>query len=263
MEINDFTIRDYPELASAISNSFDVMSFLLRKTAAQSISLESYKKGILNVIAYDCFDTIRSAHKLVLMGSYEPAVKLLRSSFEGCLLLSVFGNFEEEAFELDKEKKILEKFLSEGKVKEINKKLKEADKKEREKFLFNLWLDTNDENNSTKKQILMNYFGPSIMITSTNTENKEIQEDKMAYHRLSQFSHPQFYGLISRLNQEPGKVRLGRFYDPKASLGCLKDIFKMIIRMSNNLRKSFDILDIDEIEFSKLDRMNKEYDKYV
>ena len=263
MEVIDLTMRDFPELTSAISNAFDVTAFTLRKTSEQSMNSRSYKKGILNIIAYDCFDTISAAYRLTISGYYESGVKLLRSAFESCLLLAMFGLFNERAFEMDKDHELFQEFLSAGNVKVINKKLKAAHQVTRERFLFNLWLDTNEENDTKKKQLISTYFGPTKMMENTKSSEEAYEEDKKCYHRLSQFSHPHFYGLIARLQQDPGAVRYGCIYDSYHALPRLKDIFKIIIKLSNELRTSFDVLDINEGEFAQLDRMNKEYEKYV
>jgi len=261
MEVIDETIRDYPELTSAVVNCFDVIIFTLWKTAGKSVAEKSYKLTTLNMIAYDCFDTIRAAHRLILIGYYESAIKLLRPAFESSYLLSYLGTLDEKSFEVDKA--FYDEVLSAGKPKEINIKIKKLDEIQREKFLYNLWLDTNDKNDSTIKNLYSNYFSLSKLIEFKSETEVELECEKMGFHRSSQFTHSTFYGLITRLNKEPGKLKLGCLYDADDSLNCLKEVFKMTIRLSNELRKYFGVLDINEVEYVKLDRMDKDYKKFV
>lgn len=251
------TIDNHQELTKGISLGIDIFSSVLLKISKKGIADCSYKNGILSIFLSAIFESLQTSFHLIQLAHYEAVMRELRFSFESIFVFKKLDSLNEKSFILNDE--ILQDVIQFSNN-EFKQKYESLTIDEKELLEFNIWMFSNNDNNRKIKHIYSNIFSVNKLI-ELFSESEYTDRDKGAFHRLSQFTHPSFHGMISRLQIKDGKTKLKAVYVNNFAEDNLKDLYRLFIMFSNLIQNSFGPIDISEDEMKKIEIFNSIYDK--
>lgn len=257
MTIEEDTLRDFPELMSTIENAHKGLLILANKLSDKSFEEKSRKVGMILILYSDIVETIKAALSLCISGYYEASIKLLRSCFEGSFMLRKLNSYPEESFVVDNE--ILQQVFNED-VMKVQRNYDNLNAEDKKRFEINLWLDKNEECNENKIRLLMKIFSPTRIIRDFSFDS-DYRENLRAYHQLSQFSHPFFTGLISRIRIKDYHTKIEPCYIKKYAEYILKNILRATVICSTCIKDTIPDPKLSKEESELFYNVGKSYDK--
>ncbi|OGW72072.1 MAG: hypothetical protein A2047_01945 [Omnitrophica bacterium GWA2_41_15] len=258
LSIHEETIRDFSHIVDALRKAHFSLLVIGTKISAKSVEHQSKKIGVITYLYSDIVETIDACIKLCTEGYYGSTAKLLRNCFEGTFVLLKLNTYPELAFDVNAD--IVKKICKGKKVKESSKIYDSLSISEKQNFEVNLWYDLNRDANRTKIKMFMKFFSPISLINQFS--DPEIKDENLgAYHRLSQFSHSSFVGLMHRIKEN--WVITKPLYNRTYSESNLKDVFKTIVMCTNSVKKIFDDLEFTPEEIIILKDVEKKYNEIV
>lgn len=250
-DIIDITSKEFPELISTIEDGIKALIIVGGKLAQKTFEIKTKKSQLALFLYSDIVETINASYNLCLQGYYECVARLLRYSFEASFTIQKLDSYKEESFEKSKIS------VTECEAEDYNKFSDE----EREIFEISLWLDSNNENSIKKKISFMKIFSSTGMIKKFS-EPDFLEENLEAYHKLSQFTHPSYSGIKSRLLIKRGFIKLSPVYEREFTENLLKDILK-IIMISGNFLKKYTDFEFSTEEQNLIASVGKRYDNLI
>ncbi|MBI2084674.1 MAG: hypothetical protein HYT70_03645 [Candidatus Aenigmarchaeota archaeon] len=260
MDIYENTLKDFPKLVSGVEKGHQSLLIVAEKLAEYNKVGASKKLGMIHIIYSDIVETIECATILCMRGHYECVAKLLRSCFEATYLILKFNSYPEESFNVDNQ--ILDIFNQNKNYGVIEKTYEGMKSPEKEKFEYNLWLDSNNELNSHKVRLVGRIFSSTKLIREF-TKFDIPEKYREAYHKLSKFVHPRFYGIMSRLQLGEGKVKFRGVYKADFAEAVLKDIIKAVVLCTVPLKDYMEGLDFTQEEIQLAKEIDEIYEKFV